>query len=61
MALFKHTTADVRPPAAAVIFIEKARRIATSFEIAESQYPLRGLQDLSASHADHRNPDWEAR
>jgi hemoglobin len=34
LALFEQTTADVCPPAAAAIFMEKARRIADSFETA---------------------------
>jgi hemoglobin len=34
LALFEQTTADVCPPAAAAIFMEKARRIADSFEMA---------------------------
>jgi hemoglobin len=34
LALFEQTTADVYPPAAAGLFMEKARRIADSFEMA---------------------------
>jgi hemoglobin len=34
LALFEQTTADVCPPAAAAVFLEKARRIADSFEMA---------------------------
>lgn len=34
LALFEQTTADVCPPAAAGLFMEKARRIADSFEMA---------------------------
>lgn len=34
LALFEQTTADVCPPDAAAIFMEKARRIADSFEMA---------------------------
>ena len=34
LALFEQTTADVCPPAAAAIFMEKAPRIADSFETA---------------------------
>jgi hemoglobin len=34
LALFEQTTSDVCPPAAAAIFMEKARRIADSFEMA---------------------------
>jgi hemoglobin len=34
LALFKQTTDDVCPPAAAATFMEKARRIADSFEMA---------------------------
>src|ERR1700688_4840815 len=34
LALFEQTTADVCPPAAAAIVMEKARRIADSFETA---------------------------
>jgi hemoglobin len=34
LALFEQTTADVCPPAAAAIFMEKARRIADSFGTA---------------------------
>jgi hemoglobin len=34
LTLFEQTTADVCPPAAAAIFLEKARRIADSFEMA---------------------------
>jgi hemoglobin len=34
LALFEQTTADVCPPAAAAVFMEKARRIADSFEMA---------------------------
>jgi hemoglobin len=32
--LFEQTTTDVCSPAAAAVFLEKARRIADSFEIA---------------------------
>ena len=34
LALFEQTTTDVCPPAAAAVFMEKARRIADSFEMA---------------------------
>jgi hemoglobin len=34
LALFEQTTTDVCSPAAAAVFLEKARRIADSFEIA---------------------------
>lgn len=34
LALFERATADVCPPAAAAVFMEKARRIADSFEMA---------------------------
>jgi hemoglobin len=34
LALFEQTTGDVCPPAAAATFMEKARRIADSFEMA---------------------------
>ena len=34
LALFEQTAADVCPPPAAAIFLEKARRIADSFEMA---------------------------
>lgn len=34
LALFEQTAADVCPPAAAAVFVEKARRIADSFEMA---------------------------
>lgn len=34
LALFEQTTADVCPTAAAAIFVEKARRIADSFEMS---------------------------
>ena len=34
LALFEQTTADLCPPAAAALFMEKARRIADSFEMA---------------------------
>lgn len=34
LALFERTTSDVCPPVAAAIFMEKARRIADSFEMA---------------------------
>jgi hemoglobin len=34
LALFEQTTDDVCPPAAAATFMEKARRIADSFEMA---------------------------
>jgi hemoglobin len=34
LALFEQTTADVCPLAAAAVFMEKARRIADSFEMA---------------------------
>ena len=34
LALFEQTASDVCPPAAAAIFLEKARRIADSFEMA---------------------------
>jgi hemoglobin len=36
LALFEQTTSDVCPPAAAALFMEKARRIADSFEIARA-------------------------
>ena len=34
LALFEQTAADVCPPTAAAVFVEKARRIADSFEMA---------------------------
>jgi hemoglobin len=34
LALFERTVSDVCPPAAAAVFMEKARRIADSFEMA---------------------------
>jgi hemoglobin len=34
LALFEQTSSDVCPPAAAALFMEKARRIADSFEMA---------------------------
>jgi hemoglobin len=34
LALFEQTASDICPPAAAAIFLEKARRIADSFEMA---------------------------
>jgi truncated hemoglobin YjbI len=50
LALFERATADVCPPAAAGLFMEKARRIADSFEMAMAtgvaRSQGRGIRDL---------------